>query len=461
MKRITYILSIVSLVLLASCGKTFLDRKPNQQQLVPQTLDDFQAMLDYPASMNESSCTNLGLLGGDEYWVTAAQYNTSSATLLPNFQKNAYIWADLIYQGRETTVDWNSAYSHILLANLALEATEDQHRTTANQDKWDLLRGDALFFRSLNFFLLSQLYCPVYDSAAASGDLGLPLRMGSDPTVKVSRSNLTDTYQQIIKDLSEATTLLTDTPQVVFRPSKAAAYALFTRIYMQMGDYVLAKQYADSCLTIKNALTNFNTISPTATLSFPLNGAGNPEVIFMDNDAFIQLFNYFRADTVLLNSYANGDLRYNAYWTTGATQVQFKGSYKGSSNTAYFTGFATDEIYLNRAECLARGNKPAEALADLNAVRQNRFTPAAYAPLQSSDPQQVLDWVITERRKELVMRGTRWGDLRRLNKDPRYATTLVRLIDPNRYELKPGDTKWTWPLPVEAIQNGGYEQNAR
>ncbi len=461
MKRIINLFLATCLILFCSCGKKFLDYKPNQQQLVPQTLSDYQAMIDYPSAMNESSCNNLGLMGDDEYYISAAQYNTSGTSAPPDFERNAYIWADIIYEGRETTVDWNSAYSHILLANLALEETQSVPRSAANQGAWDLLRGDALFFRAWNFYLLAQLYAPVYDSASASQSLGVPLRMGSDPTQKVPRSSLEETYQQIIKDLSEAKSRLSDTGAVVFRPSKAAADALFSRVYMQMGNYTLAQQYADSCLAIKNTLYDFNNVSPTATLSFPLNGAGNPEIIFMDNAAFVQLFNYFRADTVLLKSYDSGDLRYNAYFTTGATQLQFKGSYKGSNNTTYFTGLATDEIYLNRAECLAREKKTAAALADLNKVRQYRFTPASYVPLQSADPEQVMGWVIAERRKELIMRGTRWSDLRRLNKETQYATTLVRQIDSARYELRPGDSKWTWPLPVEAISNGGYQQNPR
>ena len=72
-----------------------------------------------------------------------------------------------------------------------------------------------------------------------------------------------------------------------------------------------------------------------------------------------------------------------------------------------------------------------------------------------------MNWILAERRKELVMRGTRWADLRRLNKEPKYATTLVRDLDAEQYELKPGSPKWVWPLPIEAIDNGGYDQNPR
>lgn len=457
------LVTIAALALLTSCGKKFLDVKADQRQRVPQSLMEYQAMLDHTGTMNDVSSSNLGLLGADEYYVNETQYNLLENSSASNFQKAGYIWAKDIYIGRESAqIDWTAGYNQVMIANLALEGAQKIARTTANQEDLDLLKGNALFFRGLNYFRLAQLYAPAYNTATASKDLGLPLRTTSDPTVKISRSNVEAAYQMILSDLHAAEPLLPDLPLVLFRPGKAALYALLTRVYMQMGDYPKARDYADKSLAIKNTLINFNTLSLNATLTFPLNGVNNAEVIFMSSAATLGILgnNFFNADTVLFRSYENGDLRASAYWIKRGVMTQFKGSYKGSANL--FTGFATDEVYLNRAECLARENKPAAALDDLNKVRQNRYTPSAYIPFNSNDPQQVLDWVIAERRKELVLRGTRWEDLRRLNKEPRYATTLVRLIGTNRYELRPDNLpRWTWPLPIEAISNGGYEQNQR
>jgi len=463
MKLIIKLLPISLLIITASCGKKYLDYNPVSNQVVPKKVEDFQAMLDNTNAMNESSAVNLGMIGGDDYYVTAGQYSATGALSAADFTKNAYIWAEQIYVGRETPIDWNSAYNHILLANYAIEGTDKIERTTDNQDKWDQLRGGAYFFRGYNLFLLSQLYCPVYNAATAGTDFGLPLRTDSDPTMKFPRASVEATYQQIIEDLTEAEALLTDKSTITYRPSKAAVCAAFTRVYMQMGDYAKAKDYADKCLAIQNALINYNSliIPATNTFTFPASGVGNAEIIFMEAAAFVGITNnLFNADSTLLKKYVNGDLRNKAFFIPVGTKINFKGSYKGSL-TSYYAGLATDEVYLNRAECLARTSKPAEALADLNKLRQNRFTPATYVPLQSVDAQQVLDWVVAERRIELIMRGTRWSDLRRLNKEPRYATTLKRVLDSQTFELKPNDQRWTWPLPVEAIENGGYTQNPR
>lgn len=464
MKSYIKILPLSLLMVTASCGKNFLDVKPDANLVVPVKLEDFQAMLDYTTTMNESSPVNIGMIGADDYYVTSAQYNTAGATGAPDFQKNAYIWADQIYIGRETAaLDWNNGYSHILIANYAIEGTGKIQRTAANQQQWDNVRGSALFFRAYNFYLLAQLYCPAYNAATADTDMGLSLRLESDPSTQVQRTSVQATYLQIINDLTEAEPLLPETAAAMVRPGKAALYALFSRVYLQMGEYEKSKDYADKCLQLQDALIDFNTLSFTTANTFPANGKGNVEVILLDNAASVIMNNnYFNADTVLLQGYANDDLRLKAYFLVNATtgRVTFKGSYKG--NTSYFSGLATDEIYLNRAECLARLNDAGGALNDLNKLRKARFTPAAYTELQSEDAQEVLDWVIAERRIELVMRGTRWPDLRRLNKEARYATTLKRLLDGVSYELRPDNiNKWTWPLPVEAVQNGGLTQNPR
>lgn len=233
-----------------------------------------------------------------------------------------------------------------------------------------------------------------------------------------------------------------------------------------MGDYVSAEKAADSCLKIQPDLLDYNnvTITTGTAVTFGLNGRNNPEVIYMANPFLTQLFNWYHADTTLLRSYEPNDIRLNAYFTdttASILNVSFKGSYKGNSITSYFCGLATDEIYLNRAESRARNQHTQAALDDLNLLRKARFTKAAYTPLQSSDNAQVMTWILAERRKELVMRSTRWADIRRLNKETKYETTLVRILNDQRFELAPGSSKWVWPLPIEAISNGGYNQNPR
>src|SRR5690606_32175100 len=85
---------------------------------------------------------------------------------------------------------------------------------------WDIAFGTALFHRAYNYFALAQLYCSVYRPETASVALGLPLRIEADPTLKIKRSSLADTYTRICDDLMQAVELLPERTDINTRPSK-------------------------------------------------------------------------------------------------------------------------------------------------------------------------------------------------------------------------------------------------
>ncbi|WP_257669829.1 RagB/SusD family nutrient uptake outer membrane protein [Parapedobacter tibetensis] len=469
MKPFNHLIPLLLVLFLASCGEAFLDVKPSRNQRVPNTVADYLALLDNPTAnnnpMNIRSSHTLGIIGADEFYISTEHWNNFSSGVRFNYQKNAYTWEKTVYEGGEggtlNPTDFDTGYQRILNCNIVLDGLANmssQHQ----QDDWRLTRGIALFHRALNLYNLAQLFCPVYNEDTAPVDLGLPLRLEADPTVQLARSSVSDTYQQIVNDLMEAVQLLPDEPLVPFRPSKAAAYALLARAYLQMGNYPKALEYANRCLAVQSALLDFNDLEIGANYPFPLYGIGNVEVIFTSSayNALIYGSARFNADTSLLASYSPEDLRRAIYFRISSNgQSQFFGSYYG--NDFFFTGLATDEVYLIRAECHAREGNTVEALNDLNHLRRHRLEATGYTPLESADSQQILDWVISERRKELVLRGTRWEDLRRLNKDPRYEKPLVRVLGEQHFELPVNHDRWVWPFPVEAIQAGGYPQNDR
>ena len=137
----------------------------------------------------------------------------------------------------------------------------------------------------------------------------------------------------------------------------------------------------------------------------------------------------------------------------------FKNSYTGDYRL--FSGLATDELLLIKAECLARDNQPEQALLVLNNLLETRWKAGKYIPYVESDPQKVLGIILLERRKELVFRAQRWSDLRRLNKEPDQAVTLSRTVDNNTYTLPPNDVRYTFLIPQAEIQLSGIEQNPR
>ena len=125
-----------------------------------------------------------------------------------------------------------------------------------------------------------------------------------------------------------------------------------------------------------------------------------------------------------------------------------------------FTGLATDEIYLIKAECLARKNQVSEALTVLNTLLENRYKTGEFVPLSAATPTEALNKILLERRKELVWRSLRWTDLKRLNKEGANIT-LYREINSNHYTLPPNDPKYVFPIPDDEILLSNIDQNNR
>src|ERR1700743_2229559 len=191
---------------------------------------------------------------------------------------------------------------------------------------------------------------------------------------------------------------------------------------------------------------------------------GNPEVLFY----FSFIYNGFisgtsvltSVDTILYQSYAVNDLRKHLFFERGAANVYyFKGTYTGNDNV--FSGLANDELYLIQAECDARLGDTGNALASLNALLKHRIQAGSFEPYSTLSADAVLAIILTERRKELVGRDTRWTDLRRLNQDPKYAVTLKRTINGQSYSLPPNDPRYVFPIPNDVISASGIQQNQR
>src|SRR5690606_32083569 len=107
---------------------------------------------------------------------------------------------------------------------------------------------------------------------------------------------------------------------------------------------------------------------------------------------------YVNAD--LYASYDDNDLRKIVFVNNDWGVPIFKGWYTGSSRL--FSGIATDEVYLTRAECYARLGDKQKALADLNTLLEKRWVTGTFTPLAANTAEEALQMILTERRKELL-----------------------------------------------------------
>jgi hypothetical protein len=258
--------------------------------------------------------------------------------------------------------------------------------------------------------------------------------------------------------------LLPQTPTVKSRPSKASTLALLSRLYLTIGDYQNTQTSAAACLQIQSSLLDYSKLDTTSAYPFPADlPNGNDEVIF-DATSLNYDFVYSSetgVDTTVLRSYVKNDLRRPLiFYFASAPFVSFNGGYNAEG---IFAGLATDEVYLNNAEALARLNKVAEALIALNTLLVKRFEPGTYIPYTAANSTDALKIVLAERRKEMFTNQgiMRWVDLRRLNLDPQFAVTLKHIIKGTTYTLPPNDPRYVYPIPDNEIQNDNIAQNPR
>ncbi len=463
-KKIFYRYFIILVLAVSfSCQKEFLEKKPDKALLVPEKLTDFQQLLDnssqvmnFTPLLNSVSCD-------DVYIPDHIQVSFSP------FQQKAYRWEKDIYEFTNIyNGDWDRPYQQVFYCNIVLDGLQSLSASEKSSQAYNDIKGQALFARGLAFYNLSQEYCAPYGSGNEGQQLGIPLKLESDINAKTERATIEQTYKQIISDLEEAVELLPEKTQYLTRSSKPAALGLLSRVYLSMRSYDKAGEFASKALEFNNKLLDYNTITSAGTYKMPRALSNlNPEIIFysilsttpiaLDNNVFI--------DTLLQKMYDDNDLRKKLWFRAGANgMLSFRGNYTG--NSSVFTGIATDELILTKAECLARQDKVIEAMRDLNNLLVKRWKisfegNSLYVEQTAADKADALKKILLERRKELLWRNLRWTDLRRLNQESDLAVTLKRVIDGQTITLPPNDKRYVLPIPETIIAQTGMPQNPR
>ncbi|OQP55888.1 hypothetical protein A4H97_20060 [Niastella yeongjuensis] len=434
----------------SSCKK-YLNEKPKQNLATPSTLSDLQALLDNGYSNGNSTCYSEFL--ADNYYLTASAW--SGATIDDRLN---YTWdKDAKLISRSSI--WNAPYSAIYNANLVLDYLPNIKISASDSTSYKNIKGTALFCRAFMFYQLAQLFCKPFTSSAAT-DLGIVLRTTAAVEAASTRSTVQQTYDQIINDLTIASVFLPATTLFSTQPNNAAACGLLARVYLSMRDYENAGIYAGKALNLNNSLLNYNAITKIPGFK------QNPEIQFLSRGGYgpIGLFDpaASRVDSNLYKTYGADDLRKQICFTVSAGAVSWQGSYTSEFIHVYdpFDGVANDEIYLVRAECLARAGSKDAAMADLNTLLKNRYKAGTFTGLTASDANDALNIILTERRKELVFRGLRWTDLRRFNVEGANIT-LKRDINGTVYTLPPNDLRWSILIPEVEINRSGIQQNPR
>ncbi|MEP7376781.1 MAG: RagB/SusD family nutrient uptake outer membrane protein [Chitinophagaceae bacterium] len=384
------------------------------------------------------------------------------------------------------TDSWSPLYNLIFTCNAALDGLGSS--TSLTPIVKQQLVGEAKFLRAFFYFYLLNLF----------GDLPLVLTTDPKTNTLLARSSKAAVYQQIITDLNEAETNLSDnflngtllnTTTERVRPTKWAATALMARVYLYLGNLTGdASNYVKAGDKASAIINNNSLFGPLPALNnvFLKNSR---EAIWQSQPTDID-FNTTEAQTLiitsfgpsddnpvylssdLLTSFETGDQRaINGNWinseTVGTDTYYFPYKYKINTSpgvtdaagmTEYFMMLRLGEQYLIRSEASARQGNIGGAQSDLNTIR-NR---AGLVNTTAGDQTSLLAAILNERRHELFSEwGHRWLDLKRTGT----IDAVMTIVTPQKANGAPWQSyQQLYPLPRRTdlnnapnlVQNPGY-----
>jgi starch-binding outer membrane protein, SusD/RagB family len=349
---------------------------------------------------------------------------------------------------------WKAAYTYLYYCNICIEGLQRSTGVTAAVKK--RLLGEVQFVRALCYYYLVNLY----------GDVPLVLGTNAEVNALLPRTPTAQVYLQIIADLEAARDALTGS-QINTRPTSYAAQTLLARVYLHMQNWSKAEEMA-------SAVINSGQFALHSDLNIVFKEYSK-EIIFQwapvqdkmnsgEGFIFIPLGslrpNYTVTDS-LLSSFETGDLR-KVNWvrsvTLGTQSYNYPYKYKFSSSSSaveeYNVVLRLAEQYLVRAEALARQNKIAEAVNDINSIRTRAGLTAKATTISSEQCFQAIE---QERRIELFAEwGHRWFDLKRTHR----ANAVLSAAKGNKWQ----SSDQLYPIPFSELeadpnleQNPGYD----
>ena len=450
------ILTLLLISFLPSCRK-YVEDVPIQGQRVLVYTSDYRLLLNNH-DQQEVSYGLAPLLSCDDLEITSPdiQNNLKNSTI----QQAMYSWKKPFYIDQQTDNDWNSLYSQIYVYNVVINGVNDSKGGDIILK--NTLLGEALLHRAFAYFNLVNLYGKQYDEATAATDPGVPIMLKPVLFTDLTRPGVKAVYEQIYSDIRQCIPLLPPVQETAFKPSKAAAYALLSKYYLNMRNFTKAAEFADSTLDIRNDLYDYNLSVTGSSYTFPGQYADKQVIL---RKVPRQMYGAYQLSNSLLGLLNTKDLRYEIFTRPGSNFFPvFTGpgywSRDRYSNDKPATGLSVNDTWLIKAECLARAGQKDAAVDMLNTMRKKRFRPADYTDLSAATPTEALQMVIDERRREFFGSGLRWFDQRRLNQDAMFAHTITRVFNNTTYTLAPNSNEYVFPLAnLLLTQNPEMKQN--
>ena len=405
-------------------------------------------------------------LRGDNFWGGRAQTISE-------------LMADLVDGSNFATGDWPTIYrlsatatngttrniytepyiiiqrTNVTLENLGLITTEATRKNA---------EGQAKFMRAFCNFELVKMFAQPYGFTQDNSHPGIVIKLISAQEPARKRNTVKEVYDQVIKDLKEAETLLPANNGNY--PSSWAAKAMLARVYFQMNDFANAYTYSNAVIASNqfafdnsaNFITNrFSSPKTTEAIWWIVNEAGqNPSFGTLRNNTNPeQSIGLPITKTAYTAGTANTNDRRAAWYkdslTASGEHVYSVRKYKAT--VFELPVFHITEMKLIRAESAAELNQNLTvAIADINDIT-NRAYGGNLAPLPANaTPATIIARVRAERKLEMVFEsGDRLQQIKRIGAKGEASTV--------------GQASWNCPglvlqIPSTEINvNINFEQN--
>ncbi|WJS96761.1 RagB/SusD family nutrient uptake outer membrane protein [Flavobacterium johnsoniae] len=452
-KNILYVLALG--ITFASCDN-YLDDVPKGSK-TPTTLADFEAFIRDEYGNQVVNVEQAISLMNDRFQTAAnlAYYRLTNAN---------YMWnenADRIDLNQADETTYYRTYAGISTFNLIIENALTT--TEATEADKRILWAQAKMLRAMSYFTVTNFYADTYTTANAS-KLSVPLITSADINAPSKQVTIQEMYNFILKDVSDAIPYLPKVSKTALHPNLGAGYAFYSRVYLQMNNYTEALKYADMALAENNKLfdwVGYYNANKTV-IDLPNSYTTTPSPMgynYVENYTFRHGSSYSLGRELSIpveraQRFEAGDVKYKSRWKirTVGSDTYYYSTMSGMYN---FGGITTVEVYLIKAECLARENKISEALAILNTIRKTRILPASYADISPTDKTAALNAIFNTKRNELILTLIPFADARRLNAEGTYPFSLSKVVAGVTYNLSSTSHMWTMPFPQGATQNPG------
>jgi len=541
MKKIIFTLTILVAVVFSSCE---LDRSPFTEISADELFED-------PGAAQSATLGNYLFLKGDKGYdgwsddlhriseyggdnVMISGGTTDPLFFFYNYQRNP--------NNSRTNRFWSNSFKAIVGTNRVIESLNE-----GETEEQDQVIGENYYIRALVFFQMGNVFGRPYNQGTEN--LSIPLKLTSDIEDLPDRNTVGEVYDQVIKDLKKAESLMTINKGPSFA-SKEAAQALLSRVYLYMEDNQNAIDYADDVLgsgayslLSSSRFSEMNTLAPseneeaifsitlTKGIDIPgtedwftigsfyanIDGVGWGEMYA--SQTYLDLINDNPSD--LRKSFiepqytedSNGQKTPSVYWVNDQYEYQFRDVTESSgtltieesgntytiesemingSTQYYFNGpegrqdvtydYDMDkrngypkffilkasqqendlhlwsptvsrlaEMYLNKAEAMAKEGMDQQALDNINILRERANVPP-YTLSSLPAGKSVLDVVLEERRLELAFEGHRKFDIYRNGRtmDRKYPGSHLNNSNPF-FEIESTDNVIIEYIPEQQI----------